>query len=113
MNLAVQMQKMGKRVLVFDADFGLANVEVMFGAIPKYNLADVIYHGKQITEIISEGKTDLPQYSVCHKLLCLPQQISHGWKEPISWCTPCQTSDSGTETLTENKNLSVMSAPVL
>ena len=51
-NLAVQM---GKRVLVFDADFGLANVEVMFGAIPKYNLADVIYHGKQITEIISEG----------------------------------------------------------
>ena len=41
-NLAVQMQKMGKRVLVFDADFGLANVEVMFGAIPKYNLADVI-----------------------------------------------------------------------
>ena len=27
----------------------------MFGAIPKYNLADVIYHGKQITEIISEG----------------------------------------------------------
>ncbi len=54
-NLAVQMQKMGKRVLVFDADFGLANVEVMFGAIPKYNLADVIYHGKQITEIISEG----------------------------------------------------------
>ena len=41
-NLAVQMQKMGKRVLVFDADFGLANVEVMFGAIPKYNLADDI-----------------------------------------------------------------------
>lgn len=28
--LAVQMQKMGKRVLVFDADFGLANVEVMW-----------------------------------------------------------------------------------
>ena len=47
-NLAVQMQKMGKRVLVFDADFGLANVEVMFGAIPKYNLADVIYHGDHI-----------------------------------------------------------------
>ena len=51
-NLAVQMQKMGKRVLVFDADFGLANVEVMFGAIPKYNLADVIYHGKQITDVL-------------------------------------------------------------
>lgn len=54
-NLAVQMQKQGKRVIVFDADFGLANVEVMFGAIPKYNLGDVIYHGKRIHEIISEG----------------------------------------------------------
>lgn len=27
-NLAVQLKKMGKRVLIFDADFGLANVEV-------------------------------------------------------------------------------------
>lgn len=54
-NLAVQMQNMGKKVLVFDADFGLANVEVMFGAIPKHNLSDVIYHGKGIQEIISEG----------------------------------------------------------
>lgn len=54
-NLAVQMQKMGKQVVVFDADFGLANVEVMFGALPKHNLSDVIYKGKGIQEIISEG----------------------------------------------------------
>lgn len=54
-NLAVQIQKMGKKVIVFDADFGLANVEVMFGAIPKYNLSDVIYQGKGITDIIAEG----------------------------------------------------------
>lgn len=32
-NLAVQLRKEGKRVVIFDADFGLANVEVMFGAI--------------------------------------------------------------------------------
>lgn len=54
-NLAVQIQKMGKRVIVFDADFGLANVEVMFGSIPKYTLGDVIFHGKKMHEIISEG----------------------------------------------------------
>lgn len=54
-NLAVQIQKMGKKVLVFDADFGLANVEVMFGSIPKYNLGDVIYRGRGIREIIAEG----------------------------------------------------------
>lgn len=54
-NLAVQMQKMGKRVLIFDADFGLANVEVMFGSLPKYNMGDLIYRGKNIRELITEG----------------------------------------------------------
>lgn len=58
-NLAVQMQKMGKKVLIFDADFGLANVEVMFGAIPKYNLSDLIYRGKPIHDIITVGPMDI------------------------------------------------------
>ncbi|MEG0805185.1 MAG: MinD/ParA family protein [Lachnospiraceae bacterium] len=54
-NLAVQLQKIGKKVIIFDADFGLANVEVMIGAIPKYNLSDLIYNGKNIQEIITDG----------------------------------------------------------
>ena len=54
-NLAVQMKKLGKRVVVFDADFGLANVEIMFGVVPQYNLGDVIYRGKGIRDIITEG----------------------------------------------------------
>ncbi len=54
-NLAVQFQKMGKKVIIFDADFGLANVEVMFGALPKYNLSDLIYNDMKISEIITEG----------------------------------------------------------
>lgn len=54
-NLAVQLSKQGKRVIILDADFGLANVEIMFGVIPKYNLSSLIYHGKSIKEIITEG----------------------------------------------------------
>ena len=54
-NLAIQFRKMGKRVLIFDADFGLANVEVMFGAIPKHNLSDLIYRNMDIRDIITEG----------------------------------------------------------
>lgn len=54
-NLAVQFRKLGYRVMIFDADFGLANIEVMFGAIPKYNLSDVVYRGKELSEIIVEG----------------------------------------------------------
>lgn len=54
-NLAVQFRSMGYRVIIFDADFGLANVEVMFGVIPKYNLSDLIFRGRTLEEIIIEG----------------------------------------------------------
>lgn len=58
-NLAIQFKKMGYRVIILDADFGLANIEVMFGAVPKYNLADLIYQGKNIKEIITWGPMDV------------------------------------------------------
>jgi len=58
-NLAVQLRKREKRVIIFDADIGLANVEVMFGAIPQYNLSDMIYHGKKLKEIITEGPMEI------------------------------------------------------
>ena len=35
-NLAVEFTRLGQKVIIFDADFGLANIEVMFGAIPKH-----------------------------------------------------------------------------
>lgn len=54
-NLAVQMQKRGKKVIIFDADFGLANVEIMFGVMPRFNLSDLIYRGKTIQEVITPG----------------------------------------------------------
>lgn len=58
-NLAVQFKKRGRRVLIFDADFGLANIEVMFGAIPKHSLADVIYQGMSIRDIITYGPQEI------------------------------------------------------
>ena len=54
-NMAVWFRKIGKRVIIIDADLGLANVEVMFGSVPKYNLSDLIYRGKSAKEIINEG----------------------------------------------------------
>jgi len=54
-NMAIQMSRLGKRVVILDADFGLANVEVMLGIRPKYNLADLIFHGKSLQDIITEG----------------------------------------------------------
>lgn len=58
-NLAVQFRKMDQRVIILDADFGLANIEIMFGAVPKFNLYDLIYQGKNIKEIITAGPMDI------------------------------------------------------
>ena len=58
-NLAIQFRKMGQRVIILDADFGLANIEIMFGAVPKHNLCDLIYQGKNIRDIITWGPMEV------------------------------------------------------
>jgi flagellar biosynthesis protein FlhG len=51
-NLAIAYARTGKRVIVMDADLGLANVNVMLNMIPKYNLYHVIRKQKTMREII-------------------------------------------------------------
>lgn len=58
-NLAIQFRKMGQKVIILDADFGLANIEIMFGAVPKHNLCDLIYQGMSIQDIITWGPMDV------------------------------------------------------
>lgn len=58
-NMAIQFRQQGKSVIIFDADFGLANIEVMFGAVPKYNLTDLVYRGKELKDIIMKGPMDI------------------------------------------------------
>lgn len=58
-NLAIQFRKMGQKVIILDADFGLANIEIMFGAVPKHNLCDLIYQGKSIKDIITWGPMEV------------------------------------------------------
>lgn len=54
-NLAIWLARAGKRVVIFDADFGLANIEVMLGIRPQYNLADLMFRGKELKDIITPG----------------------------------------------------------
>lgn len=58
-NMAVWLRRMERKVIIIDADLGLANVEVMFGAVPQYNLSDLIYRSKSIREIITKGPMDI------------------------------------------------------
>jgi flagellar biosynthesis protein FlhG len=54
-NLAVSMADMGKRVLIMDADLGLANIDIIYGIHPRYNIGDVLSGEKELKEVIIEG----------------------------------------------------------
>jgi flagellar biosynthesis protein FlhG len=58
-NLGVSLSKLGKRVLLMDADMGLANVDIMLGLQTPYNLAHVLDGTKTLKEVIVEGPSGL------------------------------------------------------
>lgn len=54
-NIAYLFSSLGKQVFVLDADIGLANIDVMLGLTPEYNLQHVFSGEKTLSEIIVEG----------------------------------------------------------
>lgn len=54
-NLAIAMSMLGRRVMLLDADLGLANVDVLLGLHPTHSLADVIKGQRTLQEVIVSG----------------------------------------------------------
>ncbi len=54
-NTAVSLAKIGKSVLILDADLGLANIDVVFGLAPPYNLNHFFNGENHLEEILVEG----------------------------------------------------------
>ena len=52
---AVSMAMMGKKVLILDADLGLANIDVVFGLAPKYNLNHFFAGDYALADILVKG----------------------------------------------------------
>ncbi|SMF39623.1 MinD/ParA family protein [Desulfovibrio gilichinskyi] len=79
-NLACHLSRMGKKVLLLDADLGLANVDVLLGIAPKYNLFHLFHEGTNIREVLyktefgfdilpaSSGVSDMVSLSTGQKL---------------------------------------------
>ncbi|MEF3304834.1 MinD/ParA family protein [Paenibacillus sp. GYB003] len=59
LNFALALQRKGFKVLVFDADIGLANIDLLMGASPKYSLYHLLKREKSIWDIIYKGYHDL------------------------------------------------------
>ena len=58
-NIGLALVNEGRRVLILDADLGLANVDILLGLTPKYTLEDLLYNQKNIEDIIIESENGL------------------------------------------------------
>lgn len=58
-NLAYNLASMGKRVLILDADLGLANIDVVFGLSPSYNLNHFFTGEYELQDIMVDGPLEI------------------------------------------------------
>lgn len=58
-NLGIVLAKTGRRVALLDADMGLANVDILLGSYPKFNLSHVLSGDKTLAEIMLYGPSGL------------------------------------------------------
>lgn len=73
-NLALCLARLGKRVILLDADLGLANVDVLLGLTPQYNLFNMFHDGASLRDILFEtpyGFSILPASSGMSEMLTL------------------------------------------
>ena len=54
-NLALAFAKAGKKVAIFDADLGLANVHILMGVKPKFNLRHMIEDNFSLDDLVTMG----------------------------------------------------------
>lgn len=62
-NLAIALKKLGKKVLVLDADLGMGNADVLIGTVPRYTIFDMILNNKSINDVVITGPLGI-------KILC-------------------------------------------
>lgn len=58
-NLAYALSTMGKKVFLFDADLGLANIDVLLNLTPRYTVEHVLSGKKNIDDIIVSGPNNI------------------------------------------------------
>jgi flagellar biosynthesis protein FlhG len=79
-NLGYTLCRFGKKVLVFDADLGLGNLDVLLGLRPEYNLSHVVRGEKRLADVVVGGPGGLhvlPAASGIQDLTALTQQDRH------------------------------------
>ena len=58
-NLALALDTLGERVLIMDADLGLANIDILLGLTPKYNVSHILNGTRRLDEVLVKGPRNI------------------------------------------------------
>ena len=86
-NLAIELSNAGKKVLLMDADLGLANIDVMLNLSPTYNLEHVISGQRSLEEVMIDGPAGikvLPAASGVQNMAALSSAEHYGLIQAFS-----------------------------
>jgi flagellar biosynthesis protein FlhG len=68
-NLAIQLAGYGKQVLLFDADLGLANVDVLLGLMPKHTIQQALDGKCSLEDVLLTGPNGITILPACSGII--------------------------------------------
>lgn len=78
LNLAIALGEIDRRVLLVDADLGLANLDLLCGRTPAHDLGDVLNGNLTLDEAITEGPNGIRLLPGAHGMRTLPEALAAG-----------------------------------
>jgi flagellar biosynthesis protein FlhG len=78
LNLAVALGELGQRVVLVDADLGLANLDLLCGLTPNYDLGDVLTGSVLLSDAVIDGPAGVRFLPGAHGMRTLPDILGDG-----------------------------------
>jgi flagellar biosynthesis protein FlhG len=78
LNLAIALGEMGERVVAIDADLGLANLDLLCGLVPRYDLGDVLSGRCRLLDAVVTGPGDIQILPGAHAIRTNGQDLGGG-----------------------------------
>ncbi len=78
LNLAIALGELNQRVVLVDADLGLANIDLLSGLIPLNDLGDVLAGSCSLDEALMEGPASIRVLPGAHAMRALPEVLGDG-----------------------------------
>lgn len=60
LNFAIALRKLGRKVILFDLDIGMANLDILMGILPARTIVDMVEKELSVGDIIEYGTGGLP-----------------------------------------------------